>query len=109
MREICTYGLEGGVAHPGHPYPYRSWVWNEVAMSSSPWKSLCNGDVDVASPFHRDQDRDRVPATFDADADCDPDTDVGGKGRRRGFSSFLTEAGRNGPTWEPARNRAGFR
>ncbi len=23
MREICTYGLEGGVAHPGHPYPYR--------------------------------------------------------------------------------------
>jgi hypothetical protein len=21
MREICTYGLEGGVAHPGHPYP----------------------------------------------------------------------------------------
>jgi hypothetical protein len=52
---------------------------------------------------------DWVRATFDSDADCDPDTDVGGKGRRRGFSSFLTEAGRNGPTWEPARNRAGFR
>jgi len=22
MLEICTYGLEGGVAHPGNPYPY---------------------------------------------------------------------------------------
>jgi hypothetical protein len=54
-------------------------------------------------------DRDRVPATFDSDADCDPDTDACGKGSRLDFSSFLTEAGRNGPSGEPARNRDGFR
>ena len=52
---------------------------------------------------------DRVPATFDSDADCDPDTDAGDKGSRLDFSSFLTEAGRNGPSGEPARNRDGFR
>jgi hypothetical protein len=52
---------------------------------------------------------DWVPATFDSDADCDPDTDAGGKGSRLDFSSFLTEAGPNGPTGEPARNRDGFR
>ena len=68
-------------------------------------RSLGEGDDDVATPVRRD----RVRATFDADADRDPDTDVGGKGSRRGFTSFLTEAGWNGPTGEPARNRAGFR
>ena len=35
MREICTYGLEGGVAHPGHPYPYRPAVGFKLETTNS--------------------------------------------------------------------------